>query len=134
MQAKSQALSAVHTLTRAAITVQSMYCYDEPDGQILLHRITEAAEDIAWLCGCNESVMDGYRRFVFSSRPNGIVPLTAQEAREAQRELTDFVQNSLPGALDDVREKLTESIAAWDGLFEAAGSDGPDDGMANHIQ
>jgi hypothetical protein len=91
--------------------VQYQFCYDEPDGQIMLHRITAAAENIAQLCGLEEAVMDGYRRTVFSSRPHGIPAMTLQEIQEAKDSLLEFV---LP--LNENREVFDELKMALDDL------------------
>jgi len=82
--------------------------------------MTWSAEEIPRTADLPESVMDSYRRAVFNEHATGNTPMTAQELRDTQTALLDYVRRDLPDELTGEQEKLLEGIAEWDELLEAA--------------
>ena len=110
---------AVDALAIAANTARHIFCIDEPPLPTLLCRMTWCAEEIAKMSGLPESVMDSYRRTVFTEQPTGITPMTAQELRDTQAALLDYVRRNLPDELNDTQKRLVEDLAEWEDLLEA---------------
>jgi hypothetical protein len=75
---------AVNALALAAHTAWQTFCIDEPPLPTLLCHMMWSAEEIALRNNCPESVMDAYRRAVFSEHPIDTPILTAQELRDTQ--------------------------------------------------
>jgi hypothetical protein len=108
---------AMNALALAANTAWQTFCLDEPPLPTLLCHMMWSAEEIALRMGCPDSVMDTYRRIVFSEHPTNIVPLTAQELRDTQTALLEFLRQTQPDAPDS---RIYEGVEDWDDLIQAA--------------
>ena len=92
--------AAIQFLARAAFAVDQLYCVDEPDGRVLIIRLTRCAENIAAHGGLPESDMDAYRRIVFSTGPVDCQPLTDDELTEGRTQLAELTQSINPDSED----------------------------------
>jgi len=111
---------AVEALAMVAGTARQIFCIDEPPLPTLLCDMTWYAEEIAEAFGLPESAMDNYRRAVFNEHRAGTVPMTAQELRNAQAALLEYVQRTLPDESNDTHSRLMECSAGWNEMIEAA--------------
>lgn len=108
---------AVNALALAAHTAWQTFCIDEPPLPTLLCHMMWSAEEIALRMGCSESVMDAYRRAVFSEHPTDTPTLTAQELRDTQAALLEFLRQTQPDAPEG---RIYEGVEDWDDLIRAA--------------
>jgi hypothetical protein len=111
---------AVNALALAAHTAWQTFCIDEPPLPTLLCHMMWSAEEIALRNSLPESVMDAYRRAVFSEHPIDTQTLTAQELRDTQAALLEFLRQTQPDAPDG---RLYEGVEDWDDLIQAVRED-----------
>jgi hypothetical protein len=111
---------AVNALALAAHTAWQTFCIDEPPLPTLLCHMMWSAEEIALRNSLPESVMDAYRRAVFSEHPIDTPTLTAQELRDTQTALLEFLRQTQPDKPDG---RIYEAIEDWDDLIQAVQED-----------
>lgn len=110
--------AAVEKLAQIAETVQSLYCCDEPDGQIAVQKITRCAERLVQICGGGEAIMDGYRKAVFGEMHRILEPIPANKIAETVESVSEFIlqlniepdeQDELLGCLANVSVQITQA-------------------------
>jgi hypothetical protein len=79
-----------------------------------------SADEISLRNNCPESVMDTYRLAVFSEHPIDTPTLTAQELRDTQTALMEFLRQTQPDKPDG---RLYEGVDGWEELLEAVRED-----------
>ena len=104
---------AIQFLARAAFAADQLYCLDEPDGRILINRLTVCAENIAQHGELPESEMDNYRRIVFSTGPVDCRPLTDDELTQGRAQLAALLQR-----IDPDSQNFAEALQALTTLQE----------------
>jgi len=110
----------VDLMAKVAHTSRQTFCIDEPPLPTFLCDITWSAEEFAIRANLPESVMDDYRRTVFTEHPNELPSLTAQELQDTREALINYISSRLPEEQTETQKRLIDGITNWDELIAAA--------------
>ena len=94
----------IETLTKTAVHTLNIYGDKDPIGYDILHGLTRMAEMLEIMCGLDSTALESFHQAISdtqaSEKSADVAPVTAEELKQTQEVLKDFIQGLKPDETD----------------------------------